>query len=155
MFQFHIFGVAIFFFFFFSSRRRHTRFDCDCSSDVCSSDLGLFARNQPLSAAQRVEVTELTGQVALIWTQIEQGVDNAGDAPALANVANQVRTKLITEGEPRLQELVAAAREGRPSPISEAEWPRWLAPVLNSVLGLRDAALTFAHEANDTAIAQA
>src|SRR6266853_3458950 len=30
-----------FFFFFFSSRRRHTRFDCDWSSDVCSSDLGL------------------------------------------------------------------------------------------------------------------
>src|SRR6202034_4640018 len=27
------------FFFFLSSRRRHTRFDCDWSSDVCSSDL--------------------------------------------------------------------------------------------------------------------
>src|SRR5882762_6247609 len=27
-------------FFFFSSRRRHTRFKCDWSSDVCSSDLG-------------------------------------------------------------------------------------------------------------------
>src|SRR5256886_10638866 len=27
--------------FFFSSRRRHTRFDCDWSSDVCSSDLSL------------------------------------------------------------------------------------------------------------------
>src|SRR2546430_3942227 len=27
---------------FFSSRRRHTRFDCDWSSDVCSSDLGEF-----------------------------------------------------------------------------------------------------------------
>src|SRR5260370_40344159 len=26
-------------FFFFSSRRRHTRFKCDWSSDVCSSDL--------------------------------------------------------------------------------------------------------------------
>src|SRR2546430_16325416 len=26
--------------FLFSSRRRHTRFDCDWSSDVCSSDLG-------------------------------------------------------------------------------------------------------------------
>src|SRR3989475_2128439 len=25
--------------FFFSSRRRHTRFDCDWSSDVCSSDI--------------------------------------------------------------------------------------------------------------------
>src|SRR2546430_17232783 len=26
-------------YFFFSSRRRHARFDCDWSSDVCSSDL--------------------------------------------------------------------------------------------------------------------
>src|SRR6266478_7927461 len=34
------------FFFFFSSRRRHTRFDCDWSSDVCSSDLaGLCCRS--------------------------------------------------------------------------------------------------------------
>src|SRR2546430_4217606 len=31
--------VHFLFFFFFSSRRRHTRFDCDWSSDVCSSDL--------------------------------------------------------------------------------------------------------------------
>src|SRR2546430_4080467 len=30
--------------FFFSSRRRHTRFDCDWSSDVCSSDLWRLAR---------------------------------------------------------------------------------------------------------------
>src|SRR2546430_5943660 len=29
--------------FFFSSRRRHTRFDCDWSSDVCSSDLNSLA----------------------------------------------------------------------------------------------------------------
>src|SRR2546430_12745038 len=28
--------------FFFSSRRRHTRFDCDWSSDVCSSDLPVY-----------------------------------------------------------------------------------------------------------------
>src|SRR2546427_9707611 len=31
--------LSCMFFFFFSSRRRHTRFDCDWSSDVCSSDL--------------------------------------------------------------------------------------------------------------------
>src|SRR5260370_31778339 len=30
---------CVFHFFFFSSRRRHTRFKCDWSSDVCSSDL--------------------------------------------------------------------------------------------------------------------
>src|SRR5207237_4452521 len=40
------------FYFFFSSRRRHTRFKCDWSSDVCSSDLvlGFVIRNpNPLS----------------------------------------------------------------------------------------------------------
>src|SRR2546427_6538759 len=31
--------IAMYLVFFFSSRRRHTRFDCDWSSDVCSSDL--------------------------------------------------------------------------------------------------------------------
>src|SRR2546430_8999844 len=36
----NIIGICCFIFFFFSSRRRHTRFDCDWSSDVCSSDLG-------------------------------------------------------------------------------------------------------------------
>src|SRR5688572_30493734 len=32
-------GKMVLLAFFFSSRRRHTRFDCDWSSDVCSSDL--------------------------------------------------------------------------------------------------------------------
>src|SRR2546427_3343375 len=39
------------FFFFFSSRRRHTRFDCDWSSDVCSSDLYAAYARQDYKAA--------------------------------------------------------------------------------------------------------
>src|SRR2546430_7505722 len=60
--------------FFFSSRRRHTRFDCDWSSDVCSSDLygigyaGLLYHNpgvKPLALAAKngapfVEPTRLS-----------------------------------------------------------------------------------------------
>src|SRR5256886_12279488 len=39
--------------FFFSSRRRHTRFDCDWSSDVCSSDLfEKIMRAHPLDFVQ-------------------------------------------------------------------------------------------------------
>src|SRR2546427_7139756 len=41
------FGMFFFFFFFFSSRRRHTRFDCDWSSDVCSSDLEISVLSEP------------------------------------------------------------------------------------------------------------
>src|SRR6266481_3203366 len=45
------------FIFFFSSRRRHTRWNCDWSSDVCSSDLEgtgdahVTLRNGPLRTA--------------------------------------------------------------------------------------------------------
>src|SRR2546430_11243265 len=45
-------------FFFFSSRRRHTRFDCDWSSDVCSSDLDVivfaYPKNPELNYVKRV-----------------------------------------------------------------------------------------------------
>src|SRR2546430_5612454 len=49
------------FFFFFSSRRRHTRFDCDWSSDVCSSDLrdGLRARRSSIAKARVLEQRNL------------------------------------------------------------------------------------------------
>src|SRR2546430_12525777 len=37
--------------FFFSSRRRHTRFDCDWSSDVCSSDLWLLRLSRKIGSS--------------------------------------------------------------------------------------------------------
>src|SRR5256886_7907285 len=48
-------------FFFFSSRRRHTRFDCDWSSDVCSSDLELFEARKPKEFAV---ISEIDGIVS-------------------------------------------------------------------------------------------
>src|SRR5260370_11739226 len=45
-------------FFFFSSRRRHTRFKCDWSSDVCSSDLagdGKVATHPDVISVDRAE----------------------------------------------------------------------------------------------------
>src|SRR2546430_5857297 len=43
--------VDVLLFFFFSSRRRHTRFDCDCSSDVCSSDLVALIQDNAIAVA--------------------------------------------------------------------------------------------------------
>src|SRR5688572_32003211 len=45
------------FFFFFSSRRRHTRFDCDWSSDVCSSDLIKHANPCGVAVADDITAT--------------------------------------------------------------------------------------------------
>src|SRR5205085_7374054 len=50
-----------FFFFFFSSRRRHTRFDCDWSSDVCSSDL---LRREPERLRTEPDIGEAVADVA-------------------------------------------------------------------------------------------
>src|SRR2546430_13365416 len=48
--------------FFFSSRRRHTRFDCDWSSDVCSSDL---SGSHGCSSVRSVRTSVRSGRTAL------------------------------------------------------------------------------------------
>jgi methyl-accepting chemotaxis protein len=119
-----------------------------------SATLGLYVRNQPLTPARLVEVTEQTGQVALIWQQLEQAVRNMGSASDLSAALNQVRATLMTEGESRYREIATAARDGRPTPVTEEIYRSWSTPMLNNVLVLRDAALKSAHQAIDTAIGQ-
>src|SRR5260370_26270745 len=46
--------------FFFSSRRRHTRFKCDWSSDVCSSDLRTGGRREMTIGAPAIPVMVLS-----------------------------------------------------------------------------------------------
>src|SRR6478736_8641554 len=75
--------LLIFFFFFFSSRRRHTRFDCDWSSDVCSSDLvrgqveGKW-RDDQISTRLRAKATEMVGK-------LERGGTLAEEAAAIGS----------------------------------------------------------------------
>src|SRR2546427_12703768 len=67
--------------FFFSSRRRHTRFDCDWSSDVCSSDLILLAlRENDPGYASRIDVKlieryfrSVAGPECACWRRFPQG----------------------------------------------------------------------------------
>src|SRR2546430_9226438 len=62
--------------FFFSSRRRHTRFDCDWSSDVCSSDLAHARRVvttvEVLKPAELVDSLALTGPMTVVGTRSQQ-----------------------------------------------------------------------------------
>src|SRR5256886_9844334 len=57
--------------FFFSSRRRHTRFDCDWSSDVCSSDL-IYYRNLPSYVYNDLEDPEGAAMVTQLLSENEK-----------------------------------------------------------------------------------
>src|SRR5688572_32414882 len=78
-----------FFFFFFSSRRRHTRFDCDWSSDVCSSDLEIAAIVDRFLAGKRVEAPAPSAS-PLPQPQIEPEAGSMYTAPAPPPVAAPV-----------------------------------------------------------------
>src|SRR6266568_7214449 len=59
--------------FFFSSRRRHTRWNCDWSSDVCSSDLGQSrVVTNPNGAVVRYQIDGLN-RVVMTETEVEGG----------------------------------------------------------------------------------
>src|SRR6267143_3955856 len=68
--------------FFFSSRRRHTIWNCDWSSDVCSSDLPVGANTQTGFGGSGF------GQSAQGQAQGQAGVQQSG-TPTTANNAGQ------------------------------------------------------------------
>src|SRR2546430_7471498 len=77
-------------FFFFSSRRRHTRFDCDWSSDVCSSDLD----------AQYTFYQQLSRPVAANPGDVipaDRGLEQVGDDRAATNGARRTGRKERSE----------------------------------------------------------
>src|SRR2546430_603425 len=61
--------------FFFSSRRRHTRFDCDWSSDVCSSDLGVWKSSKD---PNRTRTASLRGSWTLTKIRSSSGSRRPG-----------------------------------------------------------------------------
>src|SRR5260370_15431785 len=76
--------------FFFSSRRRHTRFKCDWSSDVCSSDLGIISLDDSKKA--------YTEQITRIRQEIfEAQAELAERKAALGQLDDTARTKATSQ----------------------------------------------------------
>src|SRR2546430_13624433 len=72
----YLFLLVFCFFFFFSSRRRHTRFDCDWSSDVCSSDLVSIL---PAASAQNMKASSASGLCARRMVRLAGTRPSRGD----------------------------------------------------------------------------
>src|SRR5256886_6710449 len=117
--------VHLSFFFFFSSRRRHTRFDCDWSSDVCSSDLGrpvryvragLLGTVSAASGATLLYLAPGADSLAAAWARILDPLVRPTDSLPAA-----LRSQLPY---PRQQFRIAAALVAPPRPDSAAWLPR-------------------------------
>src|SRR2546430_3989930 len=81
-------------FFFFSSRRRHTRFDCDWSSDVCSSDLFLM----PIE-----DIFSISGRGTVVTGRIERGKVKVGEEIEIVGFRDTRKT-VVTGVEMRSEE---------------------------------------------------
>src|SRR6267143_4073040 len=95
-------------FFFFSSRRRHTRWNCDWSSDVCSSDLrntfatekaGSLISESPNSVHPVKGITSIDG-VALLNVEGARMIGVPGTAQRLFGALREdgISVILISQG---------------------------------------------------------
>src|SRR5256886_3493533 len=90
---FYLLSMTFRYFFFFSSRRRHTRFDCDWSSDVCSSDL---YEGQRFVTKQQFTASVLTREARQGIFRFFPGVQNSNalsNNPAVDVNGNAVRSE--------------------------------------------------------------
>src|SRR2546430_9501987 len=77
--------IIIYLLFFFSSRRRHTRFDCDWSSDVCSSDLGSEAaacENRNVHGGEEIQPNRKLARIRVLLRRRAVDMNVAGGPSA-------------------------------------------------------------------------
>src|SRR5689334_20571815 len=106
------FGIDFSSVFFFSSRRRHTRWNCDWSSDVCSSDLaGQRFDHQP-TALGADEVADQGGPVR--WQPVPYHQQLALElAPQMAEEIDDVRAPDRARVEPEVEVPPGDGGDGR------------------------------------------
>src|SRR5689334_4927792 len=95
--------------FFFSSRRRHTRWNCDWSSDVCSSDLVGPTKDELNEDLLIVDETSMANLELLVTL-----LDRVGPRMHVVLVGDADQLAPVGAGKP-FAELVAA----RPVPVAE------------------------------------
>src|SRR5438309_12016477 len=89
--------------FFFSSRRRHTRWNCDWSSDVCSSDLKLWAPWR--LAGAELAAAKLDATLLAIKRSEERRVGK--ECRSRWSAAHSTKKRVGTEVIPRLTHAAA------------------------------------------------
>src|SRR5260370_9357827 len=116
--------------FFFSSRRRHTRFKCDWSSDVCSSDLSspkAFGLEHYDGRTPEVETLNISLQASSQVIKVLESVEVESEGPSLEDagvIGSGGRGVGKAENYHLVEELAAAlgGAAGATRAIVDAGW---------------------------------
>src|SRR6267143_2366703 len=120
---------CFFLFFFFSSRRRHTRWNCDWSSDVCSSDLkpGDAVEVVVLGVSERRVSLGLKQALGDTWAEIEKkfppGAVVEGPVTSLTKFGAFVELGEGIEGMIHVGDLSAEKRINHPQEVVKQGQP--------------------------------
>src|SRR6266481_1267508 len=105
-------------FFFFSSRRRHTRWNCDWSSDVCSSDLLVWPASFVVARAYVDQLARSSGLPRARITATRDALSRAEQASgqarrdALSRLATQLNTDAqASSDQPKVRMLIAVVND--------------------------------------------
>src|SRR2546430_17708103 len=101
----HAVVVLFVLFFFFSSRRRHTRFDCDWSSDVCSSDLPFGNTYTYSGEGRQMVIRDIMWYLQRVQARRRGRYDGAQGVPILDE------SSTFPPGEFRLKQMTDRALE--------------------------------------------
>src|SRR5260370_42311169 len=105
--------------FFFSSRRRHTRFKCDWSSDVCSSDLPQPSRENVMSSVTAIQEPKLQNYVNGAWRPATTTENVEVINPATAEVLTHTPLSTDADVDSAVQTAAEAFPEWRRTPPAE------------------------------------
>src|SRR2546430_6070350 len=102
--------------FFFSSRRRHTRFDCDWSSDVCSSDLVRGKARSLAEALKDADVFVGLSVGGIVTGEMLKGMAKRPIVFALANPNPEITPEEARQA--RSDAIIATGRSDYPNQVN-------------------------------------
>ncbi|WP_430912268.1 methyl-accepting chemotaxis protein [Methylobacterium sp. sgz302541] len=110
---------------------------------------------QRLSPALVVQIHEMSGRIEQAWQRLQRSVRQVETEGALVEALALTERSFIADPGQVTAAMFAAAREGTPPPMGIAEWRPHTTKALQTILGVRDAALHSALGTADRTIASA
>ncbi len=110
---------------------------------------------QAFSPAVVVQIHEMTGRIQQAWLRLQRSVLQVETQGPLVDALTATERAFIADPGGVIASMFAAGREGTPPPMNITEWRPYTTKALQTILGVRDAALDFALSTADRTIASA